>query len=120
MPWSVHSPMSRRLEFVDDAARGLYSMTELYVRYAISRRVGYKRLARYEADGVDGLVDQRRVAPSPTRTACRKTWPHACSPAGTHVPSYRSAYAIKRMGVTHLAGRRSGEQTVFTTQTASS
>jgi putative transposase len=59
--------MSRRLEFVEDAARGLYSMTELCARYAISRRVGYKWLARYAADGADGLVDQRRVA---------KTRPH--------------------------------------------
>ena len=64
MPWSVSSPMSRRLEFVEDAARGLNSMTELCARYEISRRVGYKWLARYEADGVDGLADQRRVAKS--------------------------------------------------------
>jgi transposase InsO family protein len=54
--------MSRRLEFVEDAQRGLYAMTELCARYGISRRVGYKWLARYEADGVDGLADQRRVA----------------------------------------------------------
>jgi transposase InsO family protein len=59
--------MSRRLEFVEDAARGLYSMTELCTRYGISRRVGYKWIARYEADGIDGLLDQRRVA---------KTHPH--------------------------------------------
>jgi transposase InsO family protein len=59
--------MSRRLEFVEDAQRGLYAMTELCARYGISRRVGYKWLARYEAEGVDGLVDQRRVA---------KTHPH--------------------------------------------
>jgi hypothetical protein len=64
MPWSVSSPMSRRLEFVEDARRGLYSMTELCARYAISRRVGYKWLARFEAEGADGLVDQRRVAKS--------------------------------------------------------
>lgn len=64
MPWSVSSPMSRRLEFVEDAQRGLYAMTELCARYGISRRVGYKWLARYAADGVDGLADQRRVAHS--------------------------------------------------------
>ena len=85
MPWSVSSPMSRRLEFVEDAARGLYSMTELCARYAISRRVGYKWLSRFEADGPDGLVDQRRVARShPHRmpddvaarlVACRKAHP---------------------------------------------
>ena len=67
MPWSVSSPMSRRLEFVEDARRALYSMTELCARYGISRRVGYKWLARFEAAGVDGLADQRRAA---------KTHPH--------------------------------------------
>jgi transposase len=59
--------MSRRLAFVEDAERGLYSMTELCARYAISRRVGYQWLARYQAEGVDGLADRRRVA---------KTHPH--------------------------------------------
>jgi len=53
--------MSRRLEFVEDAQRGLYSMTELCAHDGISRRVGYKWLARYEAEGAAGLEDQRRV-----------------------------------------------------------
>jgi transposase InsO family protein len=54
--------MSLRLEFVEDAQRGLYTMTALCARYAISRRVGYKWLACYEAGGAEALVDQRRVA----------------------------------------------------------
>src|SRR5687768_11933400 len=60
MPWSVQSPMSLRLEFVETAARGLYTMTELCARYGISRRVGYKWLARYEVEGAVGLCDQSR------------------------------------------------------------
>lgn len=67
MPWSVNTPMSRRLEFVEDAQRDLYDMTELCARYAISRKTGYKWLARYEGAGLEGLADQRRVA---------KTCPH--------------------------------------------
>jgi transposase InsO family protein len=62
--------MSRRLEFVEDAQRALYSMTELCARYEVSRRVGYKWLARFEADGIAGLADQRRTA---------KTHPHRLS-----------------------------------------
>lgn len=54
--------MSIRREFVEEAERGLYSMTELCARFGISRRVGYKWCARYEAEGVVGLEDQRRVA----------------------------------------------------------
>ncbi|MHB1298652.1 MAG: hypothetical protein ACYC0B_09015 [Gemmatimonadaceae bacterium] len=41
--------MYRRLELVEDAQRGFYLMAELCARYAISRRVGYKWFARYEA-----------------------------------------------------------------------
>jgi putative transposase len=62
MPWRVETSMSIRREFVDDCARGLYAMSELCARYGISRRVGYKWVARYEADGLIGLEDQRRVA----------------------------------------------------------
>jgi len=60
MPWSVSTPMSPRLEFAETAARGLYTMTELCARYGISRRVGYKWLARYQAEGAAGLRDQPR------------------------------------------------------------
>ena len=68
MPWSESTPMSRRREFVEDAERGLYAMRELCARYGISRRVGYKWLARYEAAGLAGLADQsRRPRTSPTQ-----------------------------------------------------
>lgn len=68
MPWSVSTPMSQRREFVEDARRQLYAMRELCVRYGISRRVGYKWLARYETDGLDGLSDRsRRPHTSPTQ-----------------------------------------------------
>ncbi len=60
MPWSVSTPMSERQQFVEDAQRGLYSMVDLCARYHISRRVGYKWLARYEVEGLAGLTDRSR------------------------------------------------------------
>lgn len=60
MPWSVMTPMSARREFVEDAVRGLYSMTELCQRYGISRRIGYKWLDRFLREGPTGLSDQSR------------------------------------------------------------
>jgi transposase len=33
-------------------------MSELCARYGVSRRIGYKWLARYEADGRRGVVDR--------------------------------------------------------------
>lgn len=60
MPWSLTTPMSQRQDFVEDAARGLYSMRELCARYGISRRIGYKWLGRYQQAGPAGLVDRSR------------------------------------------------------------
>jgi len=60
MPWSVSTPMSARRDFVEDALRGLYSMTDLCQRYGISRRVGYKWLERFLREGPTGLADQSR------------------------------------------------------------
>jgi len=68
MPWTLSTPMTQRLDFVEDFARGLYSMSELCAHYQISRRVGYKWMQRYRLLGLEGLVDQRRTPHhSPTR-----------------------------------------------------
>src|SRR5712691_1737593 len=58
MPWLETSPMTERRRFVDDAHRGLFSMTHLCARYGISRKTGYKWLDRYDAQGRDGLQDR--------------------------------------------------------------
>jgi putative transposase len=60
MPWSVQTPMSERQDFVEDALRGLYSMTDVCARYGVSRRVGYKWLDRFLREGPAGLADRPR------------------------------------------------------------
>ena len=62
MPWTETEPMKERMRFIADAERGLYSMSELYERYGISRRTGYKWLDRYEVLGPTGLVERSRGA----------------------------------------------------------
>ena len=57
--------MDERRRFIEDHARALYVMTELCARYGISRKTGYKWLARFEAHGRPGLVDRSHA-------------PHAC------------------------------------------
>ena len=54
MPWRETAPMKERMRFVTDWERDLYSMVELCERYGVSRKTGYKWLARYERvdDGV--------------------------------------------------------------------
>jgi transposase InsO family protein len=58
MPWLELDAVDQRLRFVADRLAGEASMTELCEAYGISRRVGYKWLARYEAEGPAGLADR--------------------------------------------------------------
>lgn len=53
--------MDERLQFVRDALRDRFTMSELCARYGVSRRIGYKWLARFEAEGRRGLADRSRV-----------------------------------------------------------
>jgi transposase len=61
MPWQETSPVEERERFIDDHRLGLYTMTELCGRYAVSRKTGYKWLARYDAGGRPALRDRSRA-----------------------------------------------------------
>jgi transposase InsO family protein len=52
--------MDQRLQFVTDALSDRFTMTELCERYGVSRRIGYKWLARFNEDGKRGLVNRSR------------------------------------------------------------
>jgi len=58
MPWLETSPVEQRERFIADDRLGLYTRAELCARYAISRKTGYKWLARYHEDGRRGLRDR--------------------------------------------------------------
>jgi transposase-like protein len=74
MPWKESVAMEERLRFVRDAQSDRFTMSELCARYGVSRRVGYKWLARYEEQGRPGLVDRDRTPRHcPHRTATRVT-----------------------------------------------
>ena len=61
MPWLETAPMEQRERFVRDDRLALYTMTELCDRYDISRKTGYKWLARFDAGGRAGLSDRSRA-----------------------------------------------------------
>lgn len=61
MPWEETRKEGLRLQFVAAHGSGTYSMTELCELYGISRPTGYALVARYEAEGVAGLVDRSRA-----------------------------------------------------------
>lgn len=61
--------MSLRLAFVQQASAPDANLSALCAQFGISRPTGYKWLARFQADGVAGLVEQsRRPTTAPTRT----------------------------------------------------
>jgi len=67
MPWQEESLMSLRRQFIQDAQRRTTPIVELCAAYGISRKTGYKWLARYEAGGFPALADQsRRPRTAPT------------------------------------------------------
>src|SRR5262245_36710318 len=66
MPWTERSIVSIRKDFVLKALAKDEPVTELCRRFGISRKTGYKWLARFKAQGIDGLVDEsRRLLSSP-------------------------------------------------------
>ena len=61
MPWLETAPVDERIRFIQDALSDRFTMSELCARYGVSRRVGYKWLARYEEEGRRGLRDRSRA-----------------------------------------------------------
>ena len=72
MPWQARSPMDERVQFISDYQRQLFTMTTLCERYGISRKTGYKLVARYDVEGAAGLGERSsRPGHSPQVTAPR-------------------------------------------------
>ena len=61
MPWLETSPVQQRERFIRDHRLELYTTAELCTRYGISRKTGYKWLARFEEAGRQGLRDRSRA-----------------------------------------------------------
>ena len=77
MPWMTKNTVTLRLEFVSLARTPGANIAELCRRYGISRKSGYKWLARADgrADLSAALTDRsRRPQRSPQRTAFREVF----------------------------------------------
>lgn len=61
MPWRRTEPVKERLQFIAALESGLYSMSELCLRFSISRKTGYKWMTRYQSDGPAGLEEHSRA-----------------------------------------------------------
>ena len=60
MPFTTRSIMSQRIEFCLLASKPGSNISDLCRRYEISRRTGYKWLARYKEKGNKGLLNQSK------------------------------------------------------------
>jgi len=60
MPWKEVKPMDQKLLFIADHLRATDTFKGLCHRYGISRKTGYKWVARYRELGFEGLHDQPR------------------------------------------------------------
>ena len=61
MPWSETCAMDERMRFVVAASEDDAVMSELCAEFGISRQTGYKVLARYREEGVEGLKERSRA-----------------------------------------------------------
>ena len=50
--------VDERLQFIEECKSQEWSMAEVCRRFEVSRKTGYKWLARYETEGLDGLNDR--------------------------------------------------------------
>jgi putative transposase len=70
MPWKETSPVDQRTLFIADWRSGVAAISDLCRRFGISRKTGYKWLARYQEAGAGGLAEQsRRPRHSPSAIA---------------------------------------------------
>ncbi len=86
MPWRQTKPMDERVRFVTAYEGGVFGVSELCREYGVSRKTGYKWLARYKECGIDGLHDLSRAPHSCPHRMCedvaeallaaRRTHPH--------------------------------------------
>jgi putative transposase len=61
MVWRETCTMEERMRFVDAVVENTESFAMVCRRFGVSRKTGYKWLARYQAEGIEGLKDQSRA-----------------------------------------------------------
>jgi putative transposase len=61
MGWMETCAMDQRMRFVLTVEKRVENFAEICRRFGVSRKTGYKWLARYQAEGAVGLVDRSRA-----------------------------------------------------------
>ena len=61
MPWDERNRMNERVKFIASYLEAGEPFRCLCERFGVSRKSGYKWVARYESDGVAGLEERSRA-----------------------------------------------------------
>jgi putative transposase len=61
MAWRETCTMEERMRFVDAVVENTEPFAAICRRFGVSRRIGYKWLDRYQAEGIQGLKDRSRA-----------------------------------------------------------
>lgn len=61
MPWKTEIPMEQRMSMIEMWKSGRYTNAELFERYGVSAKTGYKWISRYREGGFEGLRDLSRA-----------------------------------------------------------
>ena len=61
MPWQGVCPLELRMRLVNALLADEDGMTALCEEYGVSRKTGYKWLARFRAEGPGGLAERSRA-----------------------------------------------------------
>jgi transposase InsO family protein len=72
LAWKETRVQDERARFVVEADSGEFALAELCRDYGISRKTGYKWLARFETEGVAGLADRSRAPRTQPRAVSEK------------------------------------------------
>lgn len=62
MPWKMERPMDQKVKLISLWMDGIYGITELSIRFRVSRKTVYKWIDRYRREGSIGLEEKSRAA----------------------------------------------------------
>jgi len=84
MVWMETCAVDERMRFVIAAEKHEEAFAAICRRFGVSRRVGYKWLARYQEEGVEGLLDRSRAPLRHSRTIAEEITERCLAVRRTH------------------------------------
>ena len=102
MPWQGVCPMELRMRLVNALILEEDSMTALCEEYGVSRKTGYKWLARFRAQGAS------RVGGTLARTACGALGSHPGAGRGNRGPAATASELGSKEAARQVAGPGAG------------